>query len=400
MAKKKIHELDLLRGVVYVLLVLALGIFIYSFVWGFKNAKETALSGLQISADSGAATSKCADGEMLYGIHNYPFSSVPTEAGAHSKYLDKMPGGNWKCSNICAPADTNKFADALSKLTVGGQKMNVVASKSEFDALVAKSSGKDELLERTMILDVSLQRRGKGCFGPSDDYNNLTGATLAKENTTAADQKKAEEERQKRAEEKASGGTGSGGGEPSRGTAAGDPSGQVLKAPTGDRGGSDSNEIKNCIKGLKSLEAQASKYPAIKKNISASIRFANQLLAKNSKNTTELRVIRKSCWEAYNRYFSELNAIKKANEGIADATKALKKDVLPSAQKGQRGLTQAVPTQSKQPSLAQALPSPRSSSGQLQTETLERQTTLLGRAKKTLRNGARWLRNVLSAPLF
>lgn len=242
MIKKKAKDLGYLRFFVYALLIFVAMLFIVSLVNGTKTVWDTALTALKISADSDQGK-KCADGEALYGIHNYPFSSNPTEKGAHEKYTSKMSEETFRCSSICGPSDTTKFTlELLPKLTVGGEKLNVVANKAEFDALIAKQSGKGGIIDRTMILDNSLQRRNLGCFGPSKDYNNLQGASLTKQNTTFDDQKKAEAEREKTAEEEKQKTT------EYQGTASGgdDLSKQKLKAPAA---GNDKKKISDLPDG-------------------------------------------------------------------------------------------------------------------------------------------------------
>lgn len=157
---------------------------------GAKTAKNIAASNLQISASTSEIS--CPTGQVVYGINNYPFTSSPTESGAHKTYTDKMTDGKWKCSAVCAPSDTNQFADFLANLKINGKDANIVADKAAFDTLVNSLSGKSEILDRTIILENTLLRKNVGCFGPSEDYKNLTGATIAKENTTIQDQQAAE----------------------------------------------------------------------------------------------------------------------------------------------------------------------------------------------------------------
>lgn len=228
--------------VVYILVALAAILLIATIVYGTKQAKDTALTtlGLEISADDDAGS--CKDGEVLYGINNYPYLSNPTESGAHSKYTDKMPSGTWKCSAVCGPSDPDKFAkEFLPSLKVQNKELNILGDKNAFDALVARITSKDEVLDRTVILQSSLARKGKGCFGPSEDYKNLTGAKLTEENTTAADQKKAQEEKKKKLAEEAkkreaaakkTASSSSSGSSPSSNTAAGRPEEQMFIAPT------------------------------------------------------------------------------------------------------------------------------------------------------------------------
>lgn len=270
----------MLRVIVYVLLVASAALFVFSMVMGAKTVRDTALSSLKISAETSAGTTQCKDGEVVYGVHNYPFTSVPKDSGAHAKYTDKMPDGTFRCSAVCGPSDPSKFAtEVVSKLTVGGEKMNVVANKSEFDALVAKQSSKSELLDRTMILEYSLQRRGLGCFGPSMDYKNLQGATVAKANTTYEDQKKAEEERKKKAEEaKKQSGT-SGTGSDYQGTAAGNPNDQTLQAPTG--GGSQSTDQSSSTQQQSEQQATTSLYDKLPDLITINIKGTLMYSAKS-----------------------------------------------------------------------------------------------------------------------
>lgn len=196
MAKKKIkiHGLDLLRVFVYVILTIMIVAVILALVDGATTVKNLASSSIQVAADSSSSkATACKTGETIYGINNYPYTSTPTENGAHKKYTDKMVSGTWKCSNVCGPSDAKKFVtEFLPSLTVDEKAINIVADRDEFDKLVDSISGKDEILDRTVIADYSLLRKNTGCFGPSDDYKNLKGATVAKENTTIADQKAAQ----------------------------------------------------------------------------------------------------------------------------------------------------------------------------------------------------------------
>ncbi|OQA52966.1 MAG: hypothetical protein BWY43_00254 [candidate division WS2 bacterium ADurb.Bin280] len=247
---------------VYLLVGIAFVVFVISIIYGTIEAKDTALTSLGLKIEASSKSASCKEGEVLYGINNYPHSTTPTEKGSHSKYTDKMPSGTWKCSAICGPSDPEKFAkDFLPSLKSQNEKLNIVANKNEFDALVARINSKDEILERTVILQSSLARKGKGCFGPSEDYKTLTGATLTKENTTAADQKKAEEERKaqlaKQAKERqaqAKKTSSSSSSNPSSNTAAGSPDEQALVAPASNGSGNiedSSNDEEDILSGDK-----------------------------------------------------------------------------------------------------------------------------------------------------
>jgi len=234
---------------VYLIVGIAAIFFIISLIFGTMKAKETALTSLGLKISASSDSGSCKSGEVLYGINNYPYLSTPTQSGSHSRYTDKMPSGTWKCSAICGPSDTEKFTkEFLPTLKSQNKELNIVGDKNAFDALIARITSKDEILDRTVILQSSLNRKGKGCFGPSEDYKNLTGATVTKENTTASDQKKAQEERKKKLaeeakkreaqEKKTSSSSGSG---VTSNTAAGSPEEQALQAPTTGSAGSLTN---------------------------------------------------------------------------------------------------------------------------------------------------------------
>jgi len=187
----------------------AIGAVAFAFTMGFlafQSAQNPLIASTTETQPVHLDENKCLDGKVA--INNYPGGL--TEAGSHQAYYDKMGEDFWRCTQITvpdlnenepcnSPGNAAKVTSYLTNARSGGQELQFVADKANFNAVPDNQ-------KKYAVVTSSLK---PACVGPnSKDYESLTDANKdaikpVQENTTYETWKKEQDEAKAKAAEMA-----------------------------------------------------------------------------------------------------------------------------------------------------------------------------------------------------